>query len=280
VKPGGPTNAFTVDLEDWFQGVEIEPGRWHRFEPRLEAATMRLLSLLQEARVRATFFVLGHAAERTPELVRSIRAAGHEIGTHGYGHGFVYRLGAEGFAADLKRSLDLLGTLLGEPVSGHRAPFFSITRRSPWAYDVLRQHGIRYDSSVFPVRNYRYGIPDAPRGIHWAAPGLAEFPVCTLRLLRTNLPVAGGAYFRLFPYCVTRLALRRANAAGQPAAFYIHPWELDPGQPRLRLPRRIGLPHYRNLDATVTRLGRLLRDFRFAPMGDILAQRGWLGEQR
>ncbi len=274
----GPlVNAFTVDLEDWFQGLEIDPERWPGFEPRLQVGTGRLLELLARAGVRATFFVLGHAAARAPGLVRAIRAAGHEVGTHGYAHRFAYRLGPEAFAADLRRALRELEDLLGEPVRGHRAAFFSITRQSPWAFEVLRQHGIRFDASVFPVRNYRYGVHDAPRGIHWAAPGLAEFPATVLRVLRTNIPAAGGAYFRILPYRVTHLALARANAAGQPASFYIHPWELDPEQPRLeRLPRRIGLPHYANLRAVPDRLERLLRDFRFAPMGEVLAARGWL----
>ena len=179
MRPDGLVNALTVDLEDWFQGLEIGPERWQAFEPRLEAATTRLLALLADAGVHATFFVLGRAAADTPALVRTIHAAGHEIGTHGFDHGFVYRMQTDQFAADLRRSVELLGALTGKPVQGHRAAFFSVTRRCPWAFEILSQHGIRFDSSVFPVHNYRYGIPEAPRGIHWAIPGLAEFPVST-----------------------------------------------------------------------------------------------------
>jgi polysaccharide deacetylase family protein (PEP-CTERM system associated) len=271
-----PANAFTVDLEDWFQGLEIEPDQWHRFENRLDIGVSRLLDLLDAADVRATFFVLGSSAEAHPGLVREIHAAGHEIGTHGYSHRFVYRLGAEGFAADLSRSLEVLRGLIQTPVIGHRAPFFSITDQSPWAFQVLQDHGIRYDSSVFPVRNYRYGIPAAERGIHRTREGLVEFPLSTVRLWRTNLPMAGGAYFRLLPYFLTRLGLRRINRSGSPAVFYIHPWELDPEHPRPELPRRIRLTHYHNLSRTAARLRRLLRDFRFAPMSEVLTQQGWL----
>lgn len=273
-----PLNAITVDLEDWYQGLEIGSQEWHRYEDRLATGTCRLLKLFDHAGVRATFFVLGHAAEQAPDLVRHIHACGHEIGTHGYGHGFVYRLGPDGFTRDLDRSLRILRQLVGEDVIGHRAPFFSITRQSPWAFQILADHGIRYDSSVFPVHNYRYGIPDAPRTVYRAKEGIVEFPITTLRWLRTNWPVAGGAYFRLLPYPLIRFGLRQANRTGEPAVFYIHPWELDPGQPRLALPRRIALPHYRNLHRTGERLARLLRDFAFAPMRESLASSGWLDE--
>ncbi|MFH1567345.1 MAG: XrtA system polysaccharide deacetylase [Gemmatimonadota bacterium] len=265
-------SAFTVDVEDWYQGLEIEPGGWDRFESRLHVGLDRLLGLLAESRTRATFFVLGAAAERHPEMVRLIEARGHEIGTHGYGHGFVYRLGRDGFRDDLKRSLDVIGPLVSEPIRGHRAPFFSITRQAPWAFEVLAEAGIAYDSSVFPVRNYRYGIPDAPRWIYRTEAGVLEFPPSTLRLAGRNLPIAGGAYFRLFPYTLSLFALRRIAASGHPAAFYIHPWELDPEHPRLHLPRRISVPHYHRLGATAARLRRLLGDLRFGGMGDVLSR--------
>jgi polysaccharide deacetylase family protein (PEP-CTERM system associated) len=274
--PATTVNAFTVDLEDWFQGLEIHNDRWGEFEDRLAIGTGRLLDLLDEAGVRATFFVLGSAAESAPDLVRLIHARGHEIGTHGHSHQFVYRMGAASFAADLARSLAVLREIIDAPIYGHRAPYFSITDKSPWAFQVMRDQGLRYDSSVFPVRNYRYGIPHAPRSIYRPEPGLVEFPISTVRLLRTNLPVGGGAYFRLLPYTLSRLGLRRINSSGSPAVFYIHPWELDPDQPLLELPRRISLTHYRNLAKTSRRLRKLLRDFRFAPMGQVLEEGGWL----
>ena len=267
----GPViNAFTVDLEDWYQGLEIDADEWRGFENRLEVGTQRLLDLLEAASVKATFFVLGYAAERAPQLIRRIAAAGHEIGTHGYGHNFVYKLGPEGFRCDLERSIAILQDILGAPVQGHRAPFFSITRAADWAFDVLRQCGIHYDSSIFPVYNYRYGISDAPRWIHQTDAGIAEFPLPTYRLGGRNIPLGGGAYFRLFPYNITAYGMRRINSQGHPVAFYIHPWELDPGQPRLALPRRIRLTHYWNLASTEQRLERLLREFRFTTMDCVL----------
>ena len=265
-------NAFTVDFEDWYQGLEIDQFQWGQYPDRLEIGCRRLLELLDEAGVHATFFVLGYAAERFPELVREIHARGHEIGTHGHGHRFVYHLGREEFRADLTRSIGILEELLGAPIVGHRAPYFSITEGAEWAFDVLRECGIRFDSSVFPVHNYRYGMPQAPRWIHQVRDGLVEFPLSTYDLWGRNIPISGGAYFRILPYTVTRFCLRRINGVGQPAVFYIHPWELDPEQPRLRLARRIALPHYWNLDVAESRLRRLLSDFSFATMSSVLDQ--------
>lgn len=264
-------DIFTVDFEDWYHGIELAPADWSRFESRIEVGTCRLLDLLHEADTRATFFILGVAAESAPDLVREIARRGHEIATHGYAHEFVYQLGAEGFRADLQRSLEVLAALVSVPVVGHRAPYFSITRESPWAYDVLLECGIRYDSSVFPVHNYRYGIPDAPRFVHEIRPGLLELPPSTWRVAGRNVPVAGGAYFRLFPYTLTRLGLRRAHVEQQPAVFYVHPWELDPDHPRLPLPRRVALTHYHNLAATQGRLRKLLAEFDFGPANAVLA---------
>lgn len=263
-------NAFTVDFEDWFHGIELDPAAWHRCENRLAIGTGRLLARLEDADVRATFFVLGAAAEQAPDLVREIAARGHEIGTHGYGHQFVYRLTPEAFAADLRRSLEVLNDLVPGPILGYRAPYFSIVREVRWAFDVLRECGIRYDSSVFPVRNYRYGIPDAPRWPHEVAPGLLEVPPSTWRVAGRNLPVAGGAYFRLYPYTLSRLALRRVHAEG-PLVFYLHPWELDPEHPRLDLPRRVAATHYHHLTGTEPRLRRLLAEFAFGPVRELLA---------
>lgn len=270
--PGLMQNAFTVDVEDWYQGLEIPPAEWGRYERRLEVGVNRLLELLDEAAVRATFFILGSSAQNHPDLVRRIDERGHEIGTHGYSHAFVYQLGPEAFRRDLERSLEVIGALTAQPIRGHRAPYFSVTKAAPWAFEVMAGLGLEFDSSVFPVRNYRYGIPDAPRCIHRTPSGVLEFPPATLRLMGRNLPVAGGAYFRLFPYTLSLFALRRINAEGYPAAFYVHPWELDPQHPRIQLPRRISVPHYCNLAATEGRLRRLLRDFRFAAMGDVLRQ--------
>ncbi len=226
--------------------------------------------------MRATFFVLGAVAEKHPGLVGEIAAAGHEVGTHGYSHTLIYRLSRDAFREELRRSIGLVEDVTGTAVLGHRAPFFSITKESLWALDILAECGIRYDSSIFPVVNYRYGIPDAPRWpyeIPLRDTTLLEFPVTTYRLLGRNVPVAGGAYFRIYPYLLTRHAFRSINRQGRPAVFYLHPWEIDPEHPRIPLPRRIALTHYFNLGSTQRRLRRLLADFTFAPMREVLGVR-------
>ena len=263
-------NAFTVDLEDWYQGLEIDCDQWEGYEDRIEIGTRRLLGLLDESGVRATFFVLGYAAERAAGLIREIAGKGHEIASHGYGHQFIYKLTPDQFREDLQRSIAILEPLAERPIVGHRAPYFSVTPKSEWALDVLGECGIRFDSSLFPVVNYRYGFPGAPRKIHQVRPGLVEFPLSTLRLGGRNIPIAGGAYFRLFPYTLTKYGLRRINRSGQAAVFYIHPWELDPDHPRLNLAARIRVPHYQGLSQTVPRLRNLLRDFRFGTVSQVL----------
>jgi polysaccharide deacetylase family protein (PEP-CTERM system associated) len=270
--PSSLANALTVDFEDWYQGLEIPPAEWDSFEDRIPGSGRRILSVLAEAGVRGTFFVLGAVAKRHPELVREIALAGHEIATHGWSHTLIYRMDPETFRSELADSIRLLEDLSGQRIVGHRAPFFSITRRSLWAFEILGELGIRYDSSVYPVLNYRYGIEDAPRW-PYRVPGrhpLIEFPISTWRVLGRNLPVAGGAYFRIYPYALTRHAFRSLNRDGHSAVFYIHPWELDPGHPRIPVPRRIALTHYANLGATERRLRALLSDFRFVPMREIL----------
>ena len=270
------TNALTIDFEDWYQGLEIPHPEWSRFEDRIVPVGRRLLEIFAEAGVRATFFVLGYLAEQHPELVREIAAAGHEVGTHGYSHTLIYQQTPEVFRQELQRSVRVLEELSGGPVLGHRAPFFSITKKSLWALDILREAGIQYDSSIFPVRNYRYGIEDAPRWpyeVETRGGKLREWPITTWRVAGRSLPVAGGAYFRIYPYALTRAAFRAINAAGRAALFYLHPWEIDPEHPRIDLPRRISLTHYFNLGATEGRFRRLLRDFRFAPMKEVLGVR-------
>jgi polysaccharide deacetylase family protein (PEP-CTERM system associated) len=271
--PNLTTNALTIDFEDWYQGLEIPSTSWEGFEDRIPRVGRRLLAILAECGVRATFFVLGHLAERHPQLVREIAAAGHEIGTHGFSHSFVYRLTPQQFRQELTRSVRFLEDQSGQAVLGHRAPFFSITNASLWALDILADLGLRYDSSIFPVANYRYGIANAPRWpyrIERKSSSLVEFPVSTWRILGRNVPVGGGAYFRIYPYAVTRAVFRAINSQGRPVAFYLHPWEIDPDHPRIPLPRRIALTHYFGLGATEGRLRKLLSDFNFAPMAEVL----------
>jgi polysaccharide deacetylase family protein (PEP-CTERM system associated) len=273
VASGRPTRALTIDFEDWYQGLEIPCSDWGQFEDRIGRSGRRLLELLAAAGTRATFFILGYVAERHPDLVREIQAAGHEIGTHGYSHTLIYRQTQAVFREELTRSVRVLEDLTGARVLGHRAPFFSITKDSLWALDVLRELGLRYDSSIFPVKNYRYGIDDFPRWplqLDGTGPPLTEFPITTWRVFGLNVPVAGGAYFRIYPYAFTRLALRAAASGARPIVFYLHPWEIDPEHPRIQLPRRIATTHYFNLGATQGRLRRLLGDFHFAPMSEVL----------
>ena len=267
------TNALTIDFEDWYQGLEIAPEEWGRFESRIVPTGRRLLEILDRANVKGTFFILGPVAEQHPEIVRDIAAAGHEIGTHGYSHRLIYTQTPDDFREEMKRAIGVVEQVTGQKISGHRAPFFSITNRSLWALDILGELGLSYDTSIFPVANYRYGIENAPRWPYDIEAGgrvLREFPVSTWRILGKNVPVAGGAYFRIFPYAVTRAGFRSINRLGQPAVFYLHPWEIDPAHPRIDLPKRIATTHYFNLKATERRLVRLLRDFRFAPMKEIL----------
>lgn len=268
------TNALTIDFEDWYQGLEIPYSEWDAFEDRIAAVGRKLLRILDEEKTRATFFMLGYVAEKHPELVREIEAAGHEIGTHGFSHTLIYTQTPEVFRAEMQRAVGFLEDLTGEKVVGHRAPFFSITKDSLWALDVLGELGIRYDSSIFPVVNYRYGIADAPRFPYEIERGghkFTEFPVSTLKFGKVTVPISGGAYFRIYPYQLTKQFLRAVNRQNHPFTFYLHPWELDPDHPRVKVPRRIAeLTHYFNLGATERRFRKLLRDFRFAPMKEVL----------
>ncbi|RJR47038.1 MAG: DUF3473 domain-containing protein [Desulfobacteraceae bacterium] len=267
-------NAFTVDLEEWYQGVEIPVSEWGRFESRLHASTERLLELLAEYRARATFFVLGFNVARIRSLLRTIVAAGHEIGTHGLSHSFIYRQNAAMFREELVRAKFETEDAVQSSIISHRAPYFSITRESIWALDVLAELGFQYDSSIFPVFNYRYGIPGSPRDIYLIKlPGggrLCEFPVSTVKVLGRILPCTGGAYFRIYPYALTSRNIRALNSEGIPANFYIHPWELDSEHPRWPLPRRIALTHYFQLGRTVPRLRRLLSEFKFGTIQEVI----------
>ncbi|OHB32290.1 MAG: polysaccharide deacetylase [Desulfuromonadaceae bacterium GWC2_58_13] len=279
------TNLLSIDVEDYFQvsafeRVSPEAG-WGARELRVEGNTERVLSLLDAAGIKATFFVLGWVAERCPQLVRCIAEGGHEVASHGYGHKRVGLQSQAEFREDVRRSKALLEDLSGSEVSGYRAPSYSISRQIPWAFDELLEAGYRYDSSIFPIRHDFYGIPDWPRFIgpavkiadgSWQSanvangePTLVEVPISTVRIGGKNLPIAGGGYFRLLPYVVTRWGLQRINRTeGQPFVFYLHPWEFDPGQPRFQgAGWKSNFRHYLNLDKTEGRFRRLLGDFHF-----------------
>ncbi len=269
-----PPNAFTVDLEEWFQGLTStnrRPELWDALESRVVYATRLLLDLLRQYKVRATFFTLGHVADRQPALMEEICAAGHEIGIHGYYHRFVHHLTPTEFDTEVQRSLDAV-LRFGVEVTGHRAPYFSVNATTPWAFDVLAKHGLRYDSSVFPTRNMLYGFPGAPRLPYRVADGaLWELPASTVPWAGQTWPVAGGFYVRALPYVVTRRALRRLQRAGEPAVLYIHPWELDLGQRYNRVTARERVTHYHGRRGLAAKLHRLFSDFRFGAMHELVA---------
>jgi polysaccharide deacetylase family protein (PEP-CTERM system associated) len=278
-------NALTFDVEEYFHAEAfarvLRPEEWPTLESRVTRATERLLDILDRDRVRATFFVLGWVAERHPSLVREIASLGHEIACHGYGHRMIQHLTRQEFELDVTRAKRALEDATGRAVLGYRAPTFSIMRETLWSLDVLAEAGFRYDSSIFPVVHDRYGISDAPRFPHrLRAPNgceITEFPMSTVEILGRRLPVAGGGYFRLFPYELTRRAITRINARdGRPAMVYLHPWEIDPDQPRLPVGPLTRFRHLVNVGRTEARLTRLLSDFSFAPAAEVLAETGLL----
>ncbi|MEZ5291476.1 MAG: DUF3473 domain-containing protein [Vicinamibacterales bacterium] len=270
---------MTVDVEDYFHVSNFERvvdrSSWASRESRVEANTERLLALFREAGVSATFFVLAWVAERVPGLVRRIAAEGHEVASHGYGHRLIYDQTPDAFRDDVRRAKGLLEDASGQRVDGYRAPSFSVTARSLWALDVLIDEGYTYDSSIFPVHHDRYGIPDAERHAGVVSrPGgtIVEVPASTVRLAGVNWPIGGGGYFRLLPYGWTRWGMRRVNDLERaPAVFYLHPWEIDPDQPRLEAPALARYRHYHNLDDTEPRLRRLLQEFPFGTMRGLIA---------
>ena len=278
-------NALSFDIEEYFHAeafaAVVRPDDWPSLPTRVAPVLHRLLDLLDAAGVSATFFVLGWLAERQPALVREIAGRGHEVASHGFGHGMLHRLGRAELTADVERAKAAIEDAIGHRVIGYRAPTFSVTRETLWGLDVLREAGFEYDSSVFPIRHDRYGIPDAPRFPHrWRTPGgndIVEFPLSTLPVLGWRVPVAGGGYFRLAPYALTRRAVTHLNRRErQPAIVYLHPWEFDPGQPALPVGRLTRLRHSVNVGRTEGKLQRLLADFAFAPVGQVLAEAGLL----
>ena len=271
-----PVNALTVDVEDYFQVSAFAPrisrSEWSTRECRVERNVDRLLELFARHSARATFFTLGWVAERYPRLVRDIVAAGHELASHGYGHERAHDQTPEAFQADVRLAKVILEDLSGQEIKGYRAPSFSIGLRNPWAFDILERTGHRYSSSVYPVRHDHYGMPDAPRFAHRVG-GLVEIPPTTVRLGGRNWPASGGGYFRLLPYGVSRRLLRAVKQGeGRSAVFYMHPWEIDPGQPRVDgIALKSRFRHYVNIGRTESRLARLLQDFSWGRMDEVFA---------
>lgn len=270
-------NAMTVDVEDYFQVSAfdriVSRTSWGERESRVVGNTERLLECFDRHGVHGTFFILGWVAERCPALVRQIASRGHELASHGFHHQLIYTLTPHQFREDVRRAKAVIEDAGGCQVRGYRAPSFSIVRSSLWALDVLIEEGHAYDASIFPIHHDRYGIPDAPRAPHVierSAGAIVEVPASTVRIGKSNLPIAGGGYFRLLPYAFTKWGINRVNAAGEPVVFYLHPWEIDPDQPRLPVSRLTALRHYSNLDDTMNRLDRMMNDFAFDTIASAL----------
>jgi len=273
------TNALTIDVEDYFQVSAFAPyirrDEWDTRECRVERNVGRILELLAEREVKATFFTLGWVAERYPQLVKRIVQGGHELASHGYGHERVSDLDETAFTEDVTRAKGILEDLGGRPVLGYRAPSFSIGRGNLWAFDVLARAGYRYSSSIYPIAHDHYGMPESPRFAYRLANDLLEVPVTTLRMAGRNLPSSGGGYFRLLPYTLSRWMIGRVNRADREAAvFYFHPWEIDAGQPRIAgIDAKTRFRHYVNIPRMEGRLQALLRDFRWGRMDQIFLSR-------
>jgi len=275
----GPSHCLTFDVEEHFQVSAFDsPMRrrhWDQFESRVERNTEKLLDLLAASNVRATFFVLGWVAERHPGLVRAISRQGHEVASHGYAHELVTVQTPATFRRDVRKAKVFLEDLLGLPVLGYRAPSFTITQDTIWALRILVEEGYLYDSSIFPILHDRYGMPGANPLCHRLSTEVGplwEIPPSTVKIVGLRVPIAGRGYFRLFPYPLLRQLLKRVEAKGHPLVIYLHPWELDPDQPRMQGPLLSRFRQYINLHKTEDRLIHLLRDFRFAPVSEVIPQ--------
>ncbi len=271
-------NALTVDVEDYFHVTAFEKyvdrDSWDACPLRVETNTKKTLDLLDEYSIKATFFVLGWVAEKCPALVQEIHGRGHEIACHGYGHELVYRIGPDRFRQDLRKARNILEAIISDKVHGYRAPSYSITKDSLWAFDTLIEEGFSYDSSIFPVLHDIYGIPGArrfPYEVMTENGTIREFPLSTIEIAGYRLPVAGGGYLRLYPLWLTQKAICHINnIEKQPAIVYFHPWEIDPEQPRIKASLKSRFRHYLNLGRTETRLRNLLKGLKFGTMADLI----------
>jgi len=270
-------NILTIDIEDYFQ-VEnfkkiVKFSDWDKYDTRVVRNTEKILDILDEAGTKGTFFILGWIAERYPELVKRIHQSGHEVASHGYAHQTIYSQSKEEFRMDLKKSKTILEDIIQTPILGYRAPSYSITKKSEWALDLLMEEGFKYDSSIFPIYHDHGGLPGAnryPYKIYNHREYMWEFPISTMRLLNQNIPFSGGGYFRMLPYNFVRSTIKKINKAGYPTIVYIHPWELDPEQPRIKAGYLERFRHYINISKTEEKLRYLLGDFKFKPIKDYL----------
>ncbi len=274
-------HALSVDVEDWFQVLNmahlIDRSEWDAIELRCQASTRRLLDLFDKRSAKATFFCLGWIAERMPDVIAEIHAAGHEVGSHGYDHRLLGDLGREGFRADLAKTADILEGITGARPRAFRACTWSVGRKTPWALEELARSGVTIDSSIQPVRHPDYGVPSAPTTpyrVTVAGAELLEMPPLTWDVLGRHVPVGGGGYLRLFPVWFLQRGLRQKERLGAPGCIYLHPWEIDPEQPRRGLAGLRGFRHYVNIAKTYGKLDRLLRANRFDSLSGVVAQRG------
>jgi polysaccharide deacetylase family protein (PEP-CTERM system associated) len=278
VQLNGKMNALTIDVEDWFQVANLREAiryeDWEKCESRVERNVGRILRLLSIMNVKATFFILGWIAEKKPDLVKLIHNLGHELAIHGYSHRSVSEMTPDEFREEIRKTKDILERLTGAKVLGFRAPNYSILPNTIWACQILAQLGMKYDSSIFPVKHDRYGFLGAPRFpfvLDLKEHGrLIEFPMSTIRLCGSNIPVAGGAYLRLYPYWFIKGAIKSLNKSAKPAILYLHPWEIDVHQPRMKLKLKTKIRHYGNLRMTERKLFKLLTEFEFGSVKEVL----------
>jgi len=266
-------NALSFDVEDWYQVENLKEvikfKDWPKCKKRLSKNINKILNILKQKNVKATFFILGWIAEHYPEIVKKIVKQGHEIATHGYKHTLIYKQKPEKFESELKKSINLIEKITNKKILGHRAASFSITKKSLWAISILKKLGLKYDSSIFPIKRKTYGIPKAPISPYNIKKDFIEFPLSTIYFLGKNIPIGGG-YFRVSPYFITKWVIKKANKQNRPAIVYLHPWEFDPDQPKLKISFFKKFRHYTNLDKTEKRFKKLLDDFEFAPVKEVL----------
>lgn len=268
-------NALSIDLEDWYHGVlQIDYANWHQYENRLEKNLITILNLLNKYHTQATFFILGHIADKFPGFVKLIAENGHEIASHGYNHRPIFEQTPQEFKEDVLRSKKVIESLTNVAIEGYRAPFFSVTKKSLWALNILKELDFKYDSSIFPTKNFLYGIPDAPQAIYRIKEnGLIEFPLSVVKVLGANLPISGGFYLRTLPYSLMKLGLLSYNHKGYPAIIYIHPWELDVDKPKIpiRLPRKWRFIYEHNTgNKFKNKFELLMKDFKFTSISEVL----------
>lgn len=264
--------AFSIDLEDWYQGIEKPFADWPSYETRIEKGFYAIFNLLQKHNTKATWFTLGWVAEKYPHLIKELHAAGHELASHTYSHEKVYKQTRDEFREEIKKTKQLIENITGKEIVAHRSPFFSITNKSLWALDILKEEGYTIDCSISPIKTWRYGISTCPDKIFSIKEnGLIEFPVSRFKFLKKNWAI-GGAYFRIFPYYFTAMGMRNRGKENLPNMFYIHPWEYDAQHPKVPMEWKAKTTHYFNLSKTISNTDKLLNEFKFDTVSNIIEQ--------